>query len=314
MARTLLEICTEVCDRATVNTPTTIIGNNDNIARRLRVAAKDTLRDIMRQAMKNGVSGFHSQWLFATKPGVYAYRMPPDLYKVIPGTEQRNRWPLGILGPVSPQTWSNWIAGLQYTAVPMGWRIKNNLIHFEPVPTQEELIVIEYLSRFPVARDATDADLEPVGGYLTPKSPLVPREGHVADGALDAVDVSSSGAKWGSATWGTAVWGKTKLEEMRRIPAKVGNVKFPEYQVRDEEFRNDTDTCAIDDDHVVSLGMTWRLKKALSMPYAEDYSEYNREVDVFLANDASIGRTIVFGEDAPQNEIEPLGGGQWMVT
>lgn len=313
MARTIKELAVEVCDRATVNAPETLFGTNDRIARILRVAAKDTLRDIMRAAMKNGVSGFHSQWVFATKPGVYAYRMPPDLYKMIPGTEQRNRWPLGILGPVNPQTWSNWIAGLQYTAVPMGWRIKNNLIHFEPVPTQEEMVVIEYLSRYPVARDATDADLAPVGGYLQPISPLLPREGYIADGALDAVE-TTSGSKWGTATWGASVWGSTPRSELRRIPTSSSNTRFPEYQVRAEEFTADTDTCAIDDDHIVSLGMTWRLRKGLSMPYAEVYDEYEREKDVFLANDASRGRTIVFGESGPHEEIAPLGEGQWMVT
>jgi len=313
VARTIKELAVEVCDRATVNTPEEIFGNNDRIARILRVAIKDTLRDIMRGAMKNGVSGFHSQWVFATKPGVYAYRMPPDLYKMIAGTEQRNRWPLGILGPVNPQTWSNWIAGMQYTAVPMGWRIKNNLIHFEPTPTTEEIVVIEYLSRYPVARDATDKDLQSVGGYLQPISPLVPREGYLSDNAYKNVDDGIE-PQWGEATWGTSAWGKTPAEELRRIPATTSNAKFPAYQVRAENFAHDTDRCAIDDDHVVSLGMTWRLRKGLSMSYAEIYDEYEREKDVFLANDASRGRTISFGNIAPHEEVAPLGAGQWLVT
>lgn len=311
MAKTILELATEVCDRFTVNPPTTLFGTNDHIARKLRVAAKDTLRDIMRSAMKNGLSGFHSQWVFSVKPGVYAYRMPPDFYKMIPGTEQRNRWPLGILGPVSPQTWSNWLAGLAYTAVPMGWRIKNNLIHFEPPPSAEEIVIIEYLSRFPVARDVTDDDLEVVDGRLAPKSPLIPREGYIGDGALDVVDRTYV-SKWGTAAWGTAAWGPTATSELRRIPEV--STKFPAYQVRAEEFTSDTDTCALDDDYVVSLGMTWRLRKSLSMPYAEEFNEYEREKGVFLSNDGSKGRTIVFGDSTAINEVEPLGDGNWMVS
>jgi hypothetical protein len=310
VARTILDIATEVCDRVTVNVPSTLFGTNDNIARKLRVAAKDTLRDLMRGAMKNGISGFHSQWVFATKPGVYAYQLPPDFYKMLPGTEQRSRWPLGILGPVTPQTWSNWISGLQYTAVPMGWRIKNNLIHFEPPPTQEEIVVIEYLSRFPVARDATDADLAPVNGYLQPIAPLVPREGYIHGDALDVVE--TTGPTWGEAVWGTAVWGTTAISELRRIP--TSSTKFPDYQVRAEEFTSDDDLCAIDDDHVVSLGMTWRLRKGLMMSYAEEYDEYDREKDVFLSNDGSTARTVVFGDTGPREEIAPLGDGQWSVT
>ena len=311
MTRTVIELATEVCDRVTVNTPTQIFDTNDKISRILRVAIKDTLRDIMRNAMKNGLSGFNSQWVFAVKPGVYAYRLPPDFYKMIPGTEQRNRWPLGILGPVNPQTWSNWLAGLAYTAVPMGWRIKNNLIHFEPPPSEEEIIIIEYLSRYPVARDVTDDDLEPVDGRLTPKLPLIPREGYVGDTAYNAVERTYT-SKWGSAVWGSSNWGPTAASELRRIP--VNSTKYPAFQVRAAEFTADTDTCAIDDDHVVSLGMTWRLRKGLSMPYAEAFDEYEREKDVFLSNDGSRGRTIVFGDNTAVNEIEPLGEGRWMVS
>lgn len=314
MARTVRELAIEVCDRVTVNTPDTIFGNNDRIARNLRIALKDTIREIMRLSMKNGVSALHSQWIFATKPGIYAYRTPPDFHKMIPGTEQRNRWPLGILGPVNPQTWSNWISGLETVAVPMGWRIKNNLMHFEPVPQAEELIVIEYISRFPAIRDATPEDMAPVDGRLEPISPLVPREGYVAKQALDAVDVMSP-SDWGVAQWGTALWGETPLEVMRRIPYDPAETNlFPPYQVRKPEFDNDNDICAFDDDHVISLGMTWRLRKGLRMDYAEAYDEYERETDVFLANDASRARTFSIGEGIVEHEVAPLGDGQWSVS
>lgn len=313
MSRTILAIAQEVCDRETVKAPTTLFGTNDRIARILRVAAKDTLRHLMRIAMKNGMQGFHSQWVFATRPGVYAYKMPPDFYKILPGAEQRNQWPLGILGPVTPQTWSNWIAGIGITATPMAWRIKNNLLHIEPVPSAAEIVVIEYLSRYPVARAATDADLAPENGFLKPIAPLVPREGWLASDAYENVPIAGASV-WGEAVWGTAVWGETPREELRRIPADTTNTRFPEYQVRAEEFTADTDLCALADDHVLSLGMTWRLLKGLGMPYAEARDEFDREADVFLANDGSRGRTIVFGSDDGYNEVEPLGDGNWMVN
>lgn len=313
MARTIFEIATEVCDRVTVASPDSLFGNNDRIARTLRVAAKDTIRDMMRSAMKNGMSSLQSQWVFATKPKVYAYSLPPDFFKMLPHTEQRNRWPLGIIGPANPQTWSNWIGGAAYTAVPMAWRIANNLIHLEPPPTETELVLIEYLSRYPVARDATDADLAPVDGRLAPISPLVPREGYIAAGALDAVPTSGA-SKWGEATWGTAVWGSTPAQELRRVPTGAANTRFPAYQVRAEEFTADTDRSAFDDDHVLSLGLTWRLRKGLRMPYAEAHEEYEEEKGVFLANDASRGRTIVFGDDVPHEGVVPLGGDRWLVS
>lgn len=310
MSRSIKELSIEVCDRVTVNTPETIFGTNDRIARILRTSVNDILRDIMRSAMRNGVSGFQSQWVFATKPGVYAYRMPPDLYKVIPYTEQLGRSPIGILGPVNPQTWNNWVSGASYSTIPMAWRIKNNLIHFESTPTKEEIVIIEYLSRFPAVRDATDDDLEIVDGRLTPIASLVPRDGYVAPDALNAVE--REGSKWGSAEWGTALWGKTATAELGRIP--VTSTKFPAFQVREEKFQSDDDICAIDNDHVVSLGMTWRLRKGLSMPYAEEMNEYETEKDLFLAQDGSIGRDFSFGNGNSGDEVTPLGNGIWSVS
>jgi len=295
-----------------VNAPKTIFGTNDRIARILRVAAKDTVRDVMKSAMRNGLSGFKAQWVFATRPGIYSYQLPPDYYRMIPGTEQRDRWPLGILGPVTPQTWSNWIAGLGFSAVPMGWRIDNNMIHLEPPPQQVEAVVIEYMSKFMTVRDAVDSDLQPVNGYLQPIAPLVPREGYTSEDGIPAVE--TPGPEWGTATWGTAVWGTTGEIEMRRIPASAEETQFPQYQVRSEHFTKDTDKSAFEDDHLLSLGMTWRLRKGLSKSYAEERSEYEREKDVFLGNDASQGRTIVFGDVMAHNEIEPLGDGKWILS
>lgn len=312
MAKTLMELAESICDRVMpANTPTKLFDTNDRTARRLRMAAKDTIRDIMRSCEESGVSGFHSQWVFATKPGIYSYRMPPDYYRMIPDTEQRGRWPLGIIGPVSPSTWSNWVSGQAATVVPMGWRIKNNTIHFEPPPAQVELVVIEYLSRFMVARDATDDDLEPVDGRLTVKAPLVPRDGYIADGALDAVP--TGGTKWGEATWGAAVWGETPTEALRRIPPNGEAQGFPAFQVRQEEFQSETDRCALDDDYVVELGMLWRFLRSLGKPYSQEQDDYEREKGVFLASDASKARTFSFGSNSISYETVPLGGGQWLV-
>lgn len=312
MAQSILSMAIDVCDRNTVKAPTTLFDTNDKIARILRMAANDTVRDIMRSAMRNGLSGYKAQWVFSTKPGVYSYKLPPDFYRVIPGTEQRDRWPLGILGPVNPQTWSNWVSGLGYSAVPMGWRIANDLIHLEPIPTQTEAVVIEYMSRYVVMRAATDADLAPVDGRLEPIAPLVPRDGYLGTGALSAVQ--SGGSAWGTALWGTGVWGSTPEQEMRRIPAEVPATKHPEYQVRAERFTSDDDTSAMDDSHVLSLGMTWRLLKGMRKPYAEEKNEYEDEKDRFLGDDASQGRTIVFGELRTRHEIEALGSGNWMLS
>ena len=94
----------------------------------------------------------------------------------------------------------------------------------------------------------------------------------------------------------------------------TSNVSHPAFQVRAEELTADTDKTAIDDDHVVSLGMSWRLRKSLSMPYAEARAEYESEKEVFLSKDGSKGRTICFGGNDLGVETYPLGNGQWAVS
>lgn len=331
MGRTILELAQEVTDREIVNRPTTLFGTNDRHARILRQAAVDTLRDLLRDGMRNGLSAFQSQWVFATKPGVYSYALPPDFLRVVPGTERRDRWPMGLVGPVSAQTWANWLTGVSPTAVPMGWRIQNNLIRIEPPPIAEELVLIDYISRWPVVREATEEDLASVNGHLLPVSPLVPREGYIARRALDAVDLAG-GSTWGSAEWSGASFPTTPETELRRVPAgprsQTGPTdppdgpidieplerEFPPFEVRAETFTADTDRSALHDDHVLSLGMTWRMRKALERPYAEERDQYEREKDVFLANDAARARIFTFGCDSGVSEVEPFGDGRWIVS
>lgn len=314
MTQTIFEIAQEVCDRVTVNVPSTLFDTNDRIARILRTAAKDITRDIMRDGMRNGLTAFQSQWVFATRPGVYAYQLPPDFYRMIPRTEHYGASPIGVLGPVSPQTWSGWTAGAAATIIPMGWRIKNNLIHLASTPTKEEIVVIEYLSRYSVARDATNADLLPVSGRLVPISPLVPIDGYIAPDAADVLEKTiSSASDWGQAYWGSAVWGNTARDILHRIPVSTSNTRFPAFKVRAETFTDDNDTSAFQDTHVLSLGLTYMLRKGLQMPYLDDFNEYETEKETMLAHDGGAMRTINIGGETI-NEVEPIGNGRWLVS
>ena len=178
MARTILEIAQSAAERdVTAPAPSALFGTNDRIARALRSAAYDTMREYLVVSNWVGLSEFQSTWVFALRPGVFAYPLPPDFNRIIPNTEQRNGWPLGLVGPTSPQSWAAWLYGQAAVSAPMGWRIRNNSIVIEPTPQAEELVVIEYITRYPVVSPVKSGDYD---FSTTPPStidPVVPRDG-----------------------------------------------------------------------------------------------------------------------------------------
>lgn len=314
MPKTILKIAQGVCDRETVNAPETLFGTNDRHARVLRKAASDTVHEIMDRATAIGVSGLAAQWAFATRPGIYCYRLPPDFYREIPNTEFRQQWSLGVYGPVGPEAWNLWLSGSEATALPMSWRIRNNLIWIEPVPTEAEVVVIDYLSNFMVTRDATASDMEVRDGYQLPKAGLVPRDGYVTEETLALVQTTTT-AVWGAAVWGGSVWGTTAEAELRRIPGASDTYDgFPPFQVRQEDFQADTDVCALGDDHLLSLGMSYRLRRSLSMSFTVRRDEYLRRMDTFLSRTNGAAKPIALDRSPSQAELMPLGNGRWRIS
>lgn len=108
MARSILAIAKEAAERdSTAPAPTALFGSNTKVAKTLLVAATDTMREYMRRSGHTGLSEFHSTWVFALQPGRFAYPLPPDYLRMIPNTEHRGGWPLGLVGPASAETWAS---------------------------------------------------------------------------------------------------------------------------------------------------------------------------------------------------------------
>lgn len=313
MARTILDITVEACERdATAPPPAALFGSNNRIARIARTAMKDTMRDYMRLANWQGMSELHSTWVFALQPGQYAYPMPPDFLRVIPKTEQRAGWPMGLVGPATPYAWASWLYGREATATPMGWRIRNNALWIEPTPTAAELVFIEYVTRYPVVSGIEDGDYDLTANPPVTNAPVVPRDGH-----LDVPDAELfqqvQGGNWDTSGWDLATWSQNISEVIKRIDVNATTGVLPE--VRRPEFTADTDKPAFDDDYLLSLGMTYRIRRALGKPYAEHASEYESEMDSKMNNDGSMGRDFLVGVDNDQAyETLPLGDGRWLVT
>lgn len=317
MGRAILDIAREAAERyATAPKPAALFTGNDRIARILRIAASDVTRDILRKSRFTGLSEFHSQWVFEAKPGISSYSLPPDYLRMIPDSEQRNGWPLGLIGPASPQTWANWVAGAITTTAPMGWRIKNNVLFLHPMPEAKELLVIEYISRYPVVADITPADFDNTVIPAQVALPLVPRDGY-----LDPTYRDLRQAQWdedGGTTpqdpndgYEIGLWGNPFYDELSRIAPTESTVLA---QVRKDAYSDDMDRPAFEDDHILSLGMTFHLRRALGMPYDEVAAEYEEETMVKLGEDAGGSRNFRLGGEGSGTDCWPLGNGQWLVT
>lgn len=316
MPRTILEIAQEAAERdATAPAPSKLFGTNDRIARILRGAAKDTLREYLRASNWQGLSEFQSTWVFGLQSGKFAYPMPPDYLRMIPNTEQRDGWPLGLVGPASPQVWADWLFGTASVVAPMGWRVRNNVLWIEPPPTKAELVAIEYISRYPVVSEIRSGDfdlsLDPPQTY----APIVPRDGHLSllDASLVTKDDPDDAEYLTGPGFGVGEWPSDPMEILRRLNPVSSEAPLPE--VRRPEFEADTDKPAFDDDYMLSIGMTFRLRRALGLPYAEHAAEYEDEMEMKASSDAGGQRTFSLNSDAYSDaEQVPLGNGRWLIS
>jgi hypothetical protein len=312
--RTILAIAQEAAERDnSAPAPTSLFASATKVAKLLRVAAKDTVRDYLTRSGHTGMSEFQSTWVFGLQPGRFAYPLPPDFLRMIPNTEHRGGWPLGLIGPASPQAWAAWIFGGAVTAVEMGWRIRNNAIFFEPVPRAAELVAIEYISRFPVVSRIREGDFDFSVSPPQALAPWVPRDGYQALNGLD-ITVSPPGEMEfdGGPGWDIGVWGQEVWEVLRQISPTSAIAPYPE--VRRPEFEHDEDRPVFEDDHLLSLGMTYRLRRGLGLDYAEAAAEYEIEMEQKLAHDAGGARGFRLGQDRPDYDTYPVGNGKWLVT
>lgn len=313
MARSILEIAREAAEREnTAPAPAALFGTNDRIAKILRTAIKDTMRDIMRRTQWVGLSNLHSTWVMVIEPGKYAYSLPPDFLRMIDNTEFSSGWPLGLIGPATPQAWSSWLSGGVTSVTPMGWRIKNNAIWFEPTPSAQELVTIEYISSYPVISTIVSGDYD---SSIPPNAitPTVPQDGFM-DGDASEVVYNNTGSEfaYGAAPgWDAGVWAAELSEILKRINPL--SIISPAPMVRRPEFTADTDLPAFADDFVLSLGMTMRLRRGLGLPYAAQLDEYEAEIGSFMADDAGGQRAFRIGQSEEECDVLPLGGGNWMV-
>ena len=315
MARRILDIAKEAAERdATAPAPVSLFDTNNKIAKILRTAASDTMREYLTKTDWQGTSELSSTWIFALTPGRYAYPLPPDFLRVVPNTEHRGGWPLGLLGPATPQAWATWVHGGAAAAVEMAWRMRNNAIFFDPTPTATDLVAIEYVSRYPVISTIKAGDYDETQNPPVCVTPFVPRDGFISlPKSVDLAPTVEGQAQYDTLPgYDVATFGAETYEVLKRISRTSGIAPLP--QVRRPYFEADDDLPAFEDDHILSLGMTYRLRRAMGKDYAEVAAEYEAEIEMKLASDAGGSRAFRLGGQDDRNEVYPLGGGKWLVT
>lgn len=315
MSRTILAIAKEAAERDnTAPPPAVLFGSDSKVARSLRTAATDTMREYLRRCPGQGVSEFTSTWVFGLQPGKFAYALPPDYLRMIPNTEHRGGWPMGLVGPATPQGWAQWIYGGASAPVEMGWTIRNNAIWIDPTPTNYELVTIGYISRFPVVSTLQVGDYDFTATPPRCNLPYVPRDGYMTlPGALElGHDPANEAAYDQPPGWDVAIFGPDVSDILRRIDPSSAVAPLPE--VRRDAFVADTDKPAFEDDHLLSLGMTFRLRRALGKDYAEAAAEYEEEMEAKASADAGQARAFRIGQTVDSVDVLPLGNGQWMVS
>lgn len=317
MGRTILELAREACQRDnSAPAPDSLFSEEaPHVSRILVTAIADTMRDILRRTRWLGHSDLIGTWTFGTIPGRYVYPLPPDYLRIVPDTEHMNGQPMRYAGPATPQAYAAWIFGNKGAVSPMGWTIRNNALWLTPTPTRAELVTIDYISRFPVVSIVQPGDYDFRTQPPTPRAPLVPRDGHLSiPEGLDLVNEGPLAGKWDVAPpgWDVAVWAQELSEVLHRIDPTAYGYAVP--QVRRPGFTTDLDEPAIGDDHVLSLGLTFRLRRALGLDYAEAAAEYEEELEARAANDAGGARGFRIGYDDSVADVIPLGAGRWMLS
>jgi hypothetical protein len=172
---------------------------------------------------------------------------------------------------------------------------------------------MEYISRYLVVSEIEAGDYD---ASVPPNaiSPTVPRDGVITGDASELVyeDTGSEFAYGAAPGWDAAVWAAELSDILKRINPL--SLAAPAPQVRRAEFTADADKPAFEDDYVLSLGMTYRLRRALGKPYVEHAAEYEAELDTKIGTDAGHARPFHIGSRETIDDVVPLGGGTWMVS
>jgi hypothetical protein len=146
---TLLTICQDVAaEIGTFETPSTIVGNNNETAGLLLAMAKREVQTLARLADWTELT---KETTFSTVASQEAYTITGDVGlsdfdRIVDGTmfDRTNRWE--VSGPVPAQRWQRIKADNVQASARLFWRIRGGSILIYPTPSDVRTIYFEYVS------------------------------------------------------------------------------------------------------------------------------------------------------------------------
>jgi len=145
MPSTLLGLIQTVCNELGLNAPTSVVGNVDaQIIQLLALANREGKEFALAPTPFTFWQALRGEYIFNWQNTIESYALPSDYEYFAPSTawNRTTRWQL--LGPLTPQEWQILKSGLSPTGPRTRYRIINNRIYFDPIPSSTDQIVFEY--------------------------------------------------------------------------------------------------------------------------------------------------------------------------
>ena len=154
--RSVLEIAQAVADVVGIGEIPSMVNNREASARAMRRLIDRAGRDMsrMRNPWGAGWTVQTREYLITTQSGVDEYALPEDFEALIDGTLWDRSTYREMRGTLSPQEWQQARSGLiQTVAIAPLYRVRRSstgntrALFLEPVPAEEETLVLEYVSK-----------------------------------------------------------------------------------------------------------------------------------------------------------------------
>lgn len=144
---TLLQMVTQAAAEIGQTAPTLIVGNSDTTAIQMLALAQRQGRESAKLTGPwGGWPQLRGEYVFSTAIGVDNYAFPVDFQYLIPQTQWDRTFKWQLLGPLEAQEWQVLKSGITVAGPRIRWRVINQRMYLDPVPSSVDTIAFEYYS------------------------------------------------------------------------------------------------------------------------------------------------------------------------
>lgn len=144
---TLAQMIVQAAGEIGQTAPAFIVGNTDPTAVQMLALANREGRECSKRAGTwGGWPQLRGEYVFQTVPGTDNYAFPIDWQYAIPGTSWDRTFKWQLIGPLEAQEWQVLKSGITVAGPRSRYRIMDQKIFIDPVPSEADTIVFEYYS------------------------------------------------------------------------------------------------------------------------------------------------------------------------